>query len=306
MSVIRKEAYYPSSDGVHDIRALIWYDDEKEPAGVFQIAHGIAEHIGRYDRFARKLADNGYVVCGSDHLGHGKSIRAISELGSIDVPDPCEHLVADLHALTHIMSRRYPDLPYFLFGHSLGSMLSKIYATVWGKELAGLILCGSGCVPPAGTAAVNGIKDLFGGFPPVRLSSVSNPLSSKLLFGENDPDAWLSRSKVNRENYKDDPFCGIKLRDSWVKASAEAILRASASDWSEKVPKELKILFISGAKDIVGFNGAAVIKQADQLSEAGIEPTVILYPGDRHEILFEEDCELVEKDVLGWLKAARE
>ena len=75
MAIIRKEAYYTSSNGANKVRALIWQDDEKPAAGVIQIAHGVCEHIGRYDDFARFLASNGFIVCGNDHLGHGKTVE---------------------------------------------------------------------------------------------------------------------------------------------------------------------------------------------------------------------------------------
>ena len=76
MAIIRKDAYYLSSTGINKIHCRIWQDDEKEPKAVFQIAHGVSEHIERYDEFARFLANEGYIVCGNDHLGHGK-IRAL-------------------------------------------------------------------------------------------------------------------------------------------------------------------------------------------------------------------------------------
>lgn len=83
MAIVRTEAYFNSSNGINKIRTLIWKDDELTPRGVFQIAHGMAEHIGRYDEFAKHIASNGFVVCGNDHLGHGKSVNDVSELGFI-------------------------------------------------------------------------------------------------------------------------------------------------------------------------------------------------------------------------------
>ena len=75
MAVVKTEAYFNSSDKIHKIRTLSWSDDKLTPIGVVQLAHGMAEHIDRYDDFARFLASNGFVVCGNDHLGHGKSVN---------------------------------------------------------------------------------------------------------------------------------------------------------------------------------------------------------------------------------------
>ena len=110
MAIIRKEAYFKSSDGIHSIRTLIWSDDEKNPRAVFQIAHGASEHIGRYDDFARLLAANGFVVCGNDHLGHGKSVSSVKELGFFAEEDGDMRLVDDVHILRNMMHKRYPQL----------------------------------------------------------------------------------------------------------------------------------------------------------------------------------------------------
>lgn len=105
MAIVRTEAYFNSSNGINKIRTLIWKDDELTPRGVFQIAHGMAEHIGRYDEFAKFIASNGFVVCGNDHLGHGKSVNDVSELGFIAEKNGDKRLVDDMHILTKIMKR---------------------------------------------------------------------------------------------------------------------------------------------------------------------------------------------------------
>lgn len=105
MAIVCTEAYFNSSNGINKIRTLIWKDDELTPRGVFQIAHGMAEHIGRYDEFAKYIASNGFVVCGNDHLGHGKSVNDVSELGFIAEKNGDKRLVDDMHILTKIMKR---------------------------------------------------------------------------------------------------------------------------------------------------------------------------------------------------------
>lgn len=105
MAIVKTEAYFNSSTGRHKIRALIWKEEELTPIGVFQIAHGMAEHIERYDGFARFLASNGFVVCGSDHLGHGKSVNSDEDYGYFDAYNGDKRLVDDLHILTKIMKK---------------------------------------------------------------------------------------------------------------------------------------------------------------------------------------------------------
>ena len=117
MSLVKKEAYFNSSTGENTIRTLIWLDDEIAPKAVVQIAHGMAEHIGRYDDFARFLVSNGFVVCGNDHLGHGKSVNTPYDYGYFCEYDGDKRIVDDMHILTHIMKKRYPEIPYFIFGN---------------------------------------------------------------------------------------------------------------------------------------------------------------------------------------------
>ena len=144
MAIIKKDAYFLSSTGINKIHCIIWQDTEKEPKGIFQIAHGVAEHIERYDEFARVLVNEGYIVCGNDHLGHGKSVESEDDLGFFAEEDGDVRMVDDMHILHNIMIKKYPSLPYYLFGHSIGSFCARVYAASFGFELSGLILCGTG------------------------------------------------------------------------------------------------------------------------------------------------------------------
>ena len=107
MSIIRKEAYFTSCNGVNQIRVLIWQDEQKTPVAVVQIAHGVAEHIGRYDEFARFLAAEGFVVCGNDHLGHGRSVLSEELLGMVEYGDHV-NMLRDMNTLHRIMAKRFP------------------------------------------------------------------------------------------------------------------------------------------------------------------------------------------------------
>ena len=160
MAIIKKEAYFNSSTGVNKIRTLIWQDDEVTPIAVIQIAHGVAEHIGRYDDFAEFLASNGFIVCGNDHLGHGKSVNSPEELGFTAEKDGYRRFVDDMHILYSIMHKKYPELPYYLFGHSMGSLCARVYTSTFGTELAGLIICGTAQVPSGLDFVINTVDKL--------------------------------------------------------------------------------------------------------------------------------------------------
>ena len=303
MAIIKKEAWFLSSTGINKIHCEIWEDDVLEKKGVFQIAHGVSEYIDRYDEFARFLASNGYVVCGNDHLGHGGSIESEEDVGFFADEDGDLRMVDDMHILTLIMKKRYPDLPYYLFGHSMGSFCARSYAAAFGAELCGLILCGTGELPAAAAALEAPIRYLCKRFGPRK--EVSNALFDKLstigIKNKKTDKDWLSQNAENVERYINDPLCGGELKLGGVRDLLSLANTACSTDWPFLVPIDLPILLISGAKDPVGFNGKGVIAVCDNLESAGINPDVILYPGDRHEILNEDDREKVYADVLKWL-----
>ncbi len=306
MAVKVTEAFFNSSDGIHKIHTLIWKNDEATPVGVFQIAHGVAEHIERYDEFARYLVSLGWVVAGNDHLGHGKSVNTVDELGFIAKENGDVRMVDDMHILYNIMSKRYPDVPYVLFGHSMGSMLARHYCTVFGYELSGAIFCGTGGVPYALNSILPAMKAAIGKFGPesrkLDLFAVNSKGYNKAYADEKDEYAWLSKNVENREKYRNDPYCGFPLTMGGFRDLSSIAVKISSPDWAYKIPVDLPILFISGAQDPVGGNGRWIIKAADDLERAGLAPDVILYPGDRHEILNEDNKQTVMDDVAKWLK----
>ncbi len=301
MAIIVKDAYFNSSTGLDRIHCMIWENDEVEKIGVIQLAHGVSEYIARYDDFAKFLADNGYIVCGNDHLGHGLSARSMEELGFFCERDGDVRMVDDMHILYNIMHKRYPELPYFLFGHSMGSFCARVYAADFGEELAGLILCGTGEMPSATILAEEPLKMLVEKFNPMMRLDTS--AITKLMGKDTQASLdWLSYNKENIAKYEADPLCGVPLTLSGNRDLISLANTACNPMWAARVPVGLPILLISGAKDPVGFNGRGVINVCDNLEDAGHRPEVILYPGMKHEILNEDEHEKVYRDVLEWLK----
>lgn len=303
MAIIKKDAYFESSTGVNNIHCNIWLDEEKEPVGLFQIAHGVSEHIGRYDDFARFLASQGYIVFGNDHLGHGLSAASMDEMGFFAEEDGDLRLVDDMHILSRIMLKRYPELPLFLFGHSMGSLCARVYASNFGEELCGLILCGTGELPASAVVLEQPLSFLC-----QRLGAkahIPNSLFDKVsCIGIKDKKTekdWLSRNENNVEAFLNDPLCGCEMKLGAVRDIVSLANTACSTVWATLLPSQLPILIISGAKDPIGFNGKGVIALSDNLEEAGFQPDVIMYPGDRHEILNEENHEKVYADVYDWL-----
>lgn len=305
MALVRKEAYFNSSNGENLIRTLIWEDDELTPIGIVQLTHGMAEHIARYDDFARFLASNGFVVCGNDHLGHGKSITERSQIGYMGEQNGDKRLVDDMHILTRIMKKRNPDIPYFLFGHSMGSFCARVYGSHFGYELDGMILCGTGSLPEIVNAATDVIDMLIEKYGTTRRVDKMGELMNKgfAMLGDDkeNPLSWLSVNPENRLAYSNDELCGFTYTLAGYRDIYNLMREACDPDWAYRLPDGLPVMVISGAKDPVGSNGKGVLATADQLVMAGIEPTTILYPTMRHEILNETDNDVVYNDVLKFL-----
>ena len=304
MAIVKKDAYFLSSTGVNKIHCRIWQNDEIEPKAVFQITHGVSEHIERYDEFACFLADNGYVVCGHDHIGHGKSVDSLDDLGFTAEEDGDLRMIDDMHILYSIMHKRYPELPYYLFGHSMGSFCARVYATSFWNELSGLILCGTGELPSAAVVFEEPIKLLckkLGAHAQVPAALLDKAQKLWMPGADTSLD-WLSQSKENIENYINDPLCGPGFKMALLRDLISLANSACTSEWASLIPPTLPILLVSGAKDPVGLYGKGVINVCDNLEDAGHTPTCYLYPGDRHEILNEDDREKIFKDILDWLK----
>jgi len=308
VSVIKKEAYFNSSTGVNKIRTLIWLDDEKEPKAVVQLSHGMAEHIDRYDDFARFLVMNGYVVCGNDHLGHGYSVNNEDDYGFFAEENGDKRLVDDMHILAKIMKKRYPSIPYFLFGHSMGSICARVYAMHFGNELDGVVFCGTLNIPSFSPVLIPLLDKLCLKFGPradvEKIVSFVQKAQVILTKDERAAVSWLSTNSENWDAYEDDPLCGFPFKLGGYRDLVSLACEACQSDWAEYIPEGLPVMVISGALDPVSMNGRTALKASDQLALAGHDVEPILYPGNKHEILNEKNKDVVYEDVLKFFENA--
>src|SRR5690625_3491089 len=118
------------------------YTPIRNPKGIVQIVHGFGEHSRRYLHMILKLNEAGYIVAADDHTGHGKT--AFDSGNWSDWGDKGYLTMAeDEHTLRHIVEEKHPHLPYVMFGHSMGSMIARSYATIYGEGMDGMVLCGT-------------------------------------------------------------------------------------------------------------------------------------------------------------------
>ena len=142
----KEEFYFKSASGKTNIHA-IRYIPNGEIKAILQISHGMVEYIERYESFALFLNSKGILVTGNDHLGHGKSINSKNDWGYFAKENGNRAVLYDLYQLTQITKEKYPDIPYFLLGHSMGSFYARQYLCEFGQELNGAIIMGTGGQP---------------------------------------------------------------------------------------------------------------------------------------------------------------
>lgn len=305
------EITHPSKDGVSHIYACIWepHDGTAEIKGIVQLVHGMAEHVMRYDHFARFLASCGYVVAAEDHIGHGKTAASSDDLGVMH-PQSKEILIEDVHTLRHLMEDRYPQAPtYTLFGHSMGSFITRAYLARHGQGLAGAILCGTGNQPRMLSKAGNFLARLLSAihgkdYKSTFIDALGAGSFAKGIEGARTPVDWISTDPRVVDAYLADELSGqmfsVGAYATLTDLTGEVVSKRSVS----KIPKDLPVLFIAGAQDPVGECGKAVLAAAALFESCGISHTeVIIYEGMRHEILNEPNAQQVYDDVRHWLMA---
>lgn len=304
--MIKTEFYFPSASGLADIHAAK-YLPEGEVKAVLQIAHGMAEHLERYEKFASFLTDNGIAVYINDHIGHGKSVKNDGELGYFGKNDGWKSFVEDCHALTEIAKKENEGKPYVFFGHSMGSFVARAYAFKYSKDINSAIFCGtSGANPLAGAG-----KIIAGLIAKVKGDHHRSKLIDKMSFGSyNDktdkrtPFDWLSVDKKNVDDYIADPYCGFLFTATGSKDLVSLLSYVSEPTWYSQFDKNLPVFIISGGEDPVGGYTKGIHEVAGGLRDAGVKSVETkIYEGYRHEILNEPDLfPKVAGDILDFVK----
>ena len=301
-----QDLYFQSSTGRTSIHALKCVPDGK-PRAVVQIAHGIAEHIDRYRPFMEFLADNGFVAAGNDHLGHGKSIRVPEEQGFFAEKDGWWRVVDDMDKLHDIMSNEYPELHYVLFGHSMGSFLTRTYLIKHPDKYDGVILSGTGHQSPAlvlgGNAAASVMAKLNGAMGDgTKLDSLAFGSYLSKIENPRTKFDWLSRDAEQVDKYIADPLCGFVGKIGLYRDMMHGIKFITDKKNIAQMNKEKPVYFMSGDGDPVGDYGKGVERAYKAFCDAGLHDVFMrLYPGGRHEMLNETNKEQVYQDILNWL-----
>ena len=277
-----------SSDGIHRLAGKV-YLPKGEPVGYFHAVHGMTEHIGRYDKLLREMASEGYLAFGYDNLGHGNTVNDETEFGYIAPKDGWKLLCQDVGVFAKAVREEYPyEIPYVLFGHSMGSFIVRLAAALFEKPDK-LIVMGTGGPNPAsgaGNAICSVLKKIHG-------EKSYSPFLEKMAFGaynkrfaeEKDIYAWLTKDLEIRKTYGLDPFCTFHFTVSALKDLVTLNTMSNSKKCFDQTDREMPILLLSGQYDPVGNDGKGVAKVYKELKDRGANVEMIIYENCRHEIL---------------------
>jgi alpha-beta hydrolase superfamily lysophospholipase len=309
-----RETFVPhtAADGTR-LHVVRWEPAEpKSVRAVMHIAHGMAEHCGRYQRLAEALTQAGFVVFANDHRGHGKTAQPsadanASELGHLADEGGWGAALGDLRALVRKEQAAYPGLPFVLFGHSMGSFMVQELLFDLSDVLAAAVLSGSNGKPTPIAAAGR----LVARAEKLRLGARGH---SKLLIGlsfdtfnkafapNRTAFDWLSRDEAEVDAYVADPHCGFPCSTAtWIEV-LDALGRIATPNLQRRIRKDLPIYIFSGARDAANGNTQGLVQLLGAYQRAGLrEVSHRFYEGARHEVLNETNRDEVTRDLLSFL-----
>lgn len=302
-----------SIDHVNTLVGDLWAPASDSPVGVVQIVHGMTEHLGRYERFALQLARRGYAAVGVDHLGHGRTCPDPEKRGVYQPENGASFMIEDQHRLRRMMQERYPGLPYFFLGHSMGSFITRCYIARHGQGLTGAVILGTGWQNPlvlqVGIALAKSLCLLRGKYYRSDFIDMLGTGGYNRYFKDEPThtgNEWLSRDPGIDELYLEDDMCGWEFSVSGYYSLFKLIEESQDPARIEQIPKDLPVLIMSGTDDPVGDFGKAPQTLASVLREAGMHDVSLeLRELDRHELLNELDHEQVEALICNWLDKER-
>lgn len=292
--------YYPSC-GKGTIHGCRW-EPEGKPRAVVQIVHGVAEYALRYETLASRLTEQGYLVVAEDHMGHGESVGKEGTLGYFD--GGWLKAANDTYRLIKNTRLEFPDIPYILLGHSMGSFLVRtILARYPNCGISAVILCGTTWLPRgiinSGMAAASMACKMHDERKPAdHLQKVVHELFNRKIEHKRTEYDWLSRSNRCVDAYIADPLCNFTLSAGLMRDIMTGLLYIQEPSHLQRMQKDLPVLFVSGGDDPVGLYGDGVKRTVKAFQDVGMtNVTMRLYPLCRHELLHE----LNEKEVFSYI-----
>lgn len=303
---MKKNITYQSSDNITKINALMWIP-ETEVKAIIQISHGMLEFVERYEGFALEMNHLGILVCGNDHLGHGYSLIDEEHRGYFAKKNADAILVDDVYNLTKLVKEEYPNIPYFILGHSMGSFILRNYIYKYGEHINGAIIMGTGYqnnITLTFAQIITAITQFYhhGWF-------YKSPYLDKITTGnyhkyfpEKNKFSWLTKNTEILRSFQKDPRSRFRFSCNAYYTLFTLIKNCNKKKNLEQIPKNLPLYLLSGSQDPVGHFGKDIIKLNNIYKKHGLTNIKYrLYNHMRHEILQESDKVLVHNDIIQFI-----
>lgn len=301
------EISFKSFNERDEVQGFIYVPAAK-PKGIVQLIHGFGEHSRRYLHMIAHFTEADYIVTADDHVGHGKTAMMNNTWGNWG-DKGYRTMTEDEHALMNLTKEKFPNLPYFLFGHSMGSFIARDFTSVYGKELSGATFCGTAGVFRNAAETGKALKDLVD----EGKGEESSPEVAYKLMG------WMNERcgeiRLGNEWICGDPYVQLDNATDPLGTAARPVTNRSlmyfsqmvtsieGCEWASKVPAALPIYNIGGDQDPVGEYGKGVYEVTNWLRSTGHDSvTTKVYPGRRHEIFNYKDIkEEVENGIIAFM-----
>lgn len=305
---MRKEEFLFNGAEGTELSAVVWMP-ENDIHGILQVVHGMTEHIGRYEKLAHVLTQEGIVVAGFDLRGHGKNSgdKKVASLGECGWKNSIE----DIHLFHEYLQTRFQCDKHFLLGFSLGSFLVREYLAIHLDKIQGAIIMGTGYQPGVVLDVMKTIvktQNKKAGF------NHTTPLVKQLSFetynkkfAPNRTTAdWLCSDETQLDLYREDELCREDISSGLFYELLDGMKRTGMPDTYKKWNESTRILLMSGKEDPVGDMGKGVLRVYEDMKKAGLNSVEMhLLENARHDLLHEEESGNAEKAIkmiVEWVK----
>ncbi len=301
----KKEYSFKSRSGLCEIKAWQWSPDNDKVKAVLQIHHGMAEHCGRYEACIKAFVDMGYAVFMNDMINHGKSNQDKNMLGYFGDKNGYKDIIADAKTLMDTAKREYPDKPYVICGHSMGSMVMRCFINEYGNCFDGAVFIGTSGSNPLAKVSI-ALTSLIA---KAKGTTYKSSFLQKVGFGAYDKPFehrthydWGTRDASSVDAYQADEYCGFVFSAMGYQDLARLVMECNTDEWANGINKDMPVLLISGEMDPVGNYGKGIKEIYDRLLRTGHNNVDMkLYPDARHEILNELNKEEVYDYIDGFI-----
>lgn len=256
-----------------------WEPTNKKPKALIALIHGLGEHNGRYLHVGKTMTDVGYALVGFDLRGHGRSGGTRGHFPSL------ESIMQDIRQFFKYLVQRYPDIPHFIYGHSLGGLLSLTYALHYPNGLNGVIVTGAALRSPLQEQKLK-----------ITMAKVLGSLVPSVVIPSGLDATTISRDADVVKKYVNDPLVHDKTSLGLGKAAINAV------DYCFSHAPEFKppLLIMHGAADKLTYPSGSE-DFAKLASETNNDVTLKLWDGLYHEVHNEPEKAEVFKLMIEWL-----